>query len=128
MKYRTGQPYRICMELLSHPEGDSVISYELVLPINPDGQIDATSWADDPAACPVRRACEGHAEQRGTLARNPTGRWYFDYGTGHDAEDYQGIRDGYETFRSGALVTINENDGKSRTFRVTSMTPADVVA
>jgi hypothetical protein len=94
-----------------------------VLPLDPDGHIDATSWSDDPAACSVCHFHGGYPESYGRLARSPHGRWYFDYGTGHDAENHQGIRRGDERFRAGAFVAVNEDDGRMRTFRVISIEP-----
>lgn len=126
MNYRTGRTSRVRLELVrqhGHPRGDPLRAYELVLPLNPDGHIDATSWGDNPSACSIYRIRPGCADAQGILARAPSGRWYFDYRTGGDSTNHQGIRPGDDRFRVGAMIGVNEEDGERRTFRVASVTP-----
>ena len=104
------------VDLRYHGQG-----YELTVPLNSDGHIDATSWMDDPAACTVRRIRPGKVDALGALARSAHGRWYFDYASGHDAQDHQGIRFGDDRFAPQALVGINEDDGKTHAFRIVSV-------
>lgn len=125
MSNRTGKRCELRLELvrqLGHPSGDPGTCYELVLPLNPDSHIDATSWLDNPSSCVVRRRRPGQPDRVGRLARNQHGRWYFDYANDGGAEGDQGIRLGDDRFALGALVGINEDDGKTRTFRVVSVT------
>jgi len=122
MSYRTGHRCRIRMELvaqLGHLRGDRATGYELVLPLNPDGQIDATSWLDQPQACRVRQFRQGRVERHGVLARTPRGRWYFDYGSGRNAEEGEGLSGDH--FVRGQFIAVAEDDGKLRTYRISSV-------
>lgn len=124
MKKRTGRLCKLRLELareIGHPDGDRDTAYELTLPLDPDGHIDATSWLDDPAACIVRRIRPGKVDATGVLARSPHGRWNFDFRDGHDADDLQGIRFGDDRFVPQAFVGVNEDDGKTHAFRVVSI-------
>ena len=130
MKYRTGSACHVRLDLVrqvGHPGRQETRAYELVVPLNVDGHIDATSWLDDPTACSVHRIDRG-VDEWGVLARTPSGRWYFDFHTGHDADDHCGIVHGDANFHRGAMLRINERDGTSRTFRVTSIEPAKAEA
>jgi hypothetical protein len=124
MKSRTGTTCKLRLELareIGKPEGDRNTAYELVLPLNPDGHIDATSWLDDPVACTVRHIRPGQVDAIGVLARSAHGRWRFDYHSGHDAQDHQGIRFGDDRFVPQAFVGINEDDGRTHAYRVVSI-------
>ena len=124
MHQRTGRTCRLRLELarqVGRPEGDPNTAYELTVPLNPDGHIDATSWQDNPAACRVRRIRPNQPDAAGVLARSPQGRWYFDYHRGHDRDDHQGIRLGDDRFVPEALVCVNEDDGRTHAFRVVSV-------
>jgi len=129
MSKRTGRPCRIRMELVrqvGHPAGDGATGYELVLPLDRDGHIDATSWVDDPGACVVRRFRPGLPAAQGTLARAPRGRWYFDYGAGSSAAGHEGLAE--DRLTAGNFIAIVEDDGNLRTYRITSVTPVERVS
>jgi len=122
MKYRTGRLCRIRMELVAqigHPRGERATGYELQVPLNPDGHIDATSWLDEPGACHVRCFRRGSVDKNGILARTPRGRWYFDYGSSRDVEHDQRLNE--DRFIPGQFIPVYEEDGKLRTYRVTSV-------
>ena len=122
MKNRTGRPCRVRLERVSQlgqPHHDSATGYELMLPLNADGHVDATSWTDNPRACTVQRFRRNRPRIQGLLARTATGRWYFDYGSGKDADHFQGL--GGDRFRVGQFVGICEDDGKLWTYEVTSV-------
>ena len=126
MHHRTGSTCKLRLELgrqIGSPEGDPHTAYELTVPLNSDGHIDATSWQDNPAACRVRRIRPNRPDAAGVLARSARGRWYFDYHSGHDGDDHQGIRLGDDRFAPQSLVCINEDDGQTHAFRVVSIDP-----
>lgn len=104
----------------AHPEGDPRHGYELVLPLDGDGHIDAVAWKADRNATSVRRFRAGEEDQVGKLGRKPGGSWFFDYAAG-DADDEPGFRFNDEAFTPGEYVSIREHDGKFHTFRVVSV-------
>lgn len=106
----------------AHPEGDRSHGYDLVLPLDADGHIDAVAWKADRGATRVRRFRDGEEDQTGQLGRKPGGSWFFDYAAG-DADDEAGFRFNDEAFTRGEYVSIREHDGSFHTFRVVSVDP-----
>ena len=49
------------------PEGSSDHGYEVVVPLNADGHIDAGEWRDNKSRCAVRRFWDGEPDERGHL-------------------------------------------------------------
>lgn len=102
------------------PDGDSGHGYDLLMPLGPDGRIDAVAWKANRAATRVRRFRRNEPDQIGVLARKPGGSWYFDYAAG-DTDNEPGFRFGDEAFVAGEYVSIREQDGRMHTFRVISV-------
>ena len=127
MKIRTGRACRVRLELVrqvGHAEGNGSQGYDFVVPLNPDGRIDATSWLDDPLRCWVRRFT-GTSEKRGVLSRRRDGRWYFEYGDA-PARDRAGFN--RDRIVAGDLLGIVEADDRLRTYRIVSVEPLPVAA
>lgn len=99
-----------------HPEGDRETGYDLMVPLDADGRLDAAEWKSQQAACRVRRFRHGEEDLVGRLRRKPGGQWYFDYAEG-DRDDEVGFRLGEERFVAGEYVSILSG-GLMHTYRV----------
>ena len=103
------------------PAGDSRHGYEFVAPINRDGHLDAAEWAVRKDRCGVRSFRPGHAERRGMLRHVGRG-WRFDYVPGPE-DDEPFFKLDRHVIAPGLYVTITEEDGIERPFRIAAMTP-----
>lgn len=115
---------RIRLELArepGHPSGDSAHGYDFLVPLDAEGKIDAGLWKEHREACRVHRFRPGHDDdQLGLLVKGRAGKWFFDYAQGEE-DDEAGFRFGEERFVVGEYVSIREDDGRMRTFRVASV-------
>ncbi len=93
-----------------HPSGDREEGYDLLVPLDAAGRLDAAEWKAHQAACRVRRFRAGQDDRVGRLRRKPGGQWYFDYEEG-DRDDEIGFRLGEERFRTGEYVSVGGSDG-----------------
>ncbi|MCG7506060.1 hypothetical protein [Mesorhizobium retamae] len=92
-----------------HPGGDQNAGYDLLVPLDEEGQLDPHEWKTHQALCRVRRF-NGDGETRvGHLRRKPGGQWYFDYEAG-DQDDEIGFRLGEERFVTGEYVSIGRKN------------------
>lgn len=92
-----------------HPGGDQHAGYDLLVPLDDDGQLAPREWKTHQALCRVR-SFNGNGETRiGRLRRKPGGQWYFDYEAG-DGDDEIGFRLGEERFVTGEYVSIGHKD------------------
>lgn len=104
------------------PEGDPRHGYEFSAPLDSQGHIDATQWKAQRKFCTVRRFTAGGDEEFGHLVHGPGKRWSFHYDVGTEpAEDEPGYRFESHAFKAGEYVSITEQDGVTRTFRVVSV-------
>lgn len=114
------------------PSGSARRGYDIVAPLDPEGQIDPAQWKDVRAACRVRRLWDDE-EEVGHLVHKPGGaehaRWTFVY-DGDQAEDTEeaGYRFGAHKFRPGEYVSIRGQDGELHTFVAASVEPLPVHA
>lgn len=99
------------------PQGDPRQGYDLLVPLDAEGRIDAAAWKSVSAFCRVRRFRPDEADRVGRLARGPGGRWFFDYGVG-EADNEAGHHLGDECFIPGEYVSIREANGHFHPFRV----------
>lgn len=99
-----------------HPQGDSEEGYDLLVPLDEAGRLDAATWKTHQAFCRVRRFSDDGDEHIGRLRRKPGGQWYFDYEKG-DADNEIGFRLGEESFVTGEYVSIMQ-DGTMQTYQV----------
>lgn len=88
-----------------HPAGERQEGYDLLVPLDRDGRLDAREWKTHQAACRVRRFDENGDVRIGRLRRKPGGQWYFDYEEG-DSDDEIGFRFGEERSVTGEYVSI----------------------
>jgi hypothetical protein len=88
-----------------HPEGERREGYDLLVPLDAEGRLDARQWKTHQALCRVRRFDEEGDVRIGRLRRKPGGQWYFDYEEG-DSDDEIGFRLGEERFVTGEYISI----------------------
>ena len=91
-----------------HPGGGQQ-GYDLLVPLDGNGRLDAREWKTHQAYCRVRHFADGGEVRVGRLRRKPGGQWYFDYEEG-DRDDEIGFRLGEERFVTGEYVSIVHGD------------------
>ena len=105
------------------PLGSREHGYMLVAPLDDMDRIDAEKWKANRANCRVTRFWGSDEHEVGHLVRKPGGAWAFHYDIhGNEDDDETGYRFGDERFRPGEYVSIREQDGEMRTFRVITAT------
>lgn len=98
------------------PEGDANIGYDLLVPLTPDGHLDANEWRVHRSHCRVRAFCEGVQDKIGELRRMPGGQWYFEYNEDQQDDEF-GFRFNDERFTLGEYVSLRHGN-EMRTYRV----------
>lgn len=105
------------------PQGSRLHGYTLVAPLDNMDRIDAAEWKPNREKCRVTRFWGSDEHEVGHLVRKPGGAWAFHYDIhGNEDDDETGYRFGDERFRPGEYVSIREQDGEMRTFRVITAT------
>jgi len=99
------------------PEGDPRRGYEFVAPLNRDGHLDGTAWLAEKNNCTVRNFRPGQEDRKGLLRRVGRG-WRFDYQPGRKDDDEPFFRLDRHVIAPGFYVTVTEEDGVARPFRV----------
>ena len=108
-----------------YPDGSNTNGYEFVLPLNAEGGIDVDGWRKHKKRCRVRRFWEGEPDEQGHVVHRPGGSWVFHYDLlGDPDEDEPGFKFDSHVFKDGEYVSLREQDGEMRTFRVASVKPA----
>ena len=111
-----------------HAEGSSLDAYEFVAPLDANDHIDLEAWREKRTLCFVHRIEGGRVVERGVLVHRAGGAggatWAFDYEPGGNADEEAGYRFGAHAFAPGEYVSIRDEDGDLRTYRVTVVTPA----
>ena len=108
-----------------YPQGSASHGYEFVAPLDENGHIDAAQWRANKADCRVRRFWEGEDDEIGHLVHRNAHSWVFHYDVeGDPDEDEPGFRFDTHKFAVGEYVSIREQDGEMRTFKVASVKPA----
>ena len=103
------------------PEGSAHHGYEFVAPLDGEAHIDTEVWKECRRDCRVRRFWAEEDDEIGHL-RYRRGGWAFHYDVNGDSEiDESGFRFDSHAFREGEYVSIHEQDGKLRTFKVVSV-------
>jgi len=102
------------------PEGNPACGYELVLPLDRDGLLDAGEWRQHPEACTVRRFWQGENDGMGRLIHTRHRTWAFSYMPGEDDDEPLFH---LETHRlvPGEYVSVKEHDGQTLPFRIVSV-------
>lgn len=110
------------------PNGSAEHGYEFTAPLDAQGHIDAEGWRRGRKHCRVRRFWAGEDDELGHLARTRGGTWTFRYDiSGDPDEDEAGFKFDAHRFAEGEYVSLREQDGEMRTFRVISVKPVVAV-
>jgi len=109
------------------PEGDRDHGYEFVAPLDRNGHLDAAEWAQTKDTCGVRSFRPGHADRKGMLRHVGQG-WRFDYLPGRRDDDEPFFRLDRHIIAPGLYVTVTEDDGVQRPFRIVAVKPFPVAA
>ena len=99
-----------------HPDGERHTGYDILMPIDATGRLDAATWKRNQALCRVRRFNAGGTDLIGRLRRKPGGQWYIDYADG-EGDDEIGFHFGDERFVTGEYVSISAR-GATHTYQV----------
>lgn len=114
---------RVRLELARCPEfpqGSHEHGYDMIVPINAEGHIDADAWKLLRDRCRVKRFWGDEPDEVGHVIHKPGGTWAFHYDIrGDAAHDETGFRFESHAFVPGEYVSLKEQDGVLRTFRVT---------
>lgn len=103
------------------PEGSRRHGYEIVAPLDASGHIDAAGWRAARNRCRIRRFWAGE-DEFGRLVHTRGGSWAFHYDDSEDpADDEVGYRFADHAFEIGEYVSIRDEDGDVKTFRVVSV-------
>jgi hypothetical protein len=125
---------RIRLELARDPDfpsGSREHGYDLIAPLDAQGHISADGWKADRDHCRVRRFWGHEGEQIGHILHKPGGTggvWAFHYdirGGDKNAADESGFHFETHAFKLGEYVSIKEQDGEMRTFRVVAVVDLD---
>ena len=104
------------------PSGSRARGYEFVAPIDNDGHLVAAAWHLTRDRCRVRRFWPHEPSEVGHLVHKPGGAWAFHYDIHGDPDhDETGFHLDTHKFVPGEYVSIKEQDGMMRTFRVTAV-------
>jgi len=118
--------HRIRLELArtrDFPDGSRAHGYEVVAPLDAAGGFDAASWKERRDACRVRRFWAGEDDLLGMLIHRRDRRWAFSYVDGEDDDDEPLFKLEAHKLRPGEYVSVTEQDGETRTFRVADVRP-----
>ena len=108
------------------PEGSRDRGYDFIAPIDDRGHIVFAAWRLSRERCRVRRFWAGEADGVGHIVHKPGGTWAFHYDIHGDPQhDETGFRLEKHTLIPGEYVSIKEQDGVLRTFRVISVVELD---
>lgn len=105
-----------------HPNGSPAHGYDLVLPLDAAGALDAEGWKANPKACTVRRFWQGEADRVG-LFRHIGRGWLIDYDASTRDADEPFFKLDKHVFKVGEYVSVTETDGEMLTFRVGTVEP-----
>jgi hypothetical protein len=102
------------------PEGSPACGYEMVLPLDKDGRLDADEWRANRHACTVRRFWEREKDEHGVLVHTRHHTWAFSYAPGDDDDEPLFRLDSHRLLPR-EYVSVTEHDGVTRPFRVVSV-------
>jgi len=105
-----------------NPQGDSRHGYEFIAPVDNRGYLDPVAWRSEKGRCAVRRFHPHEAEYRGSLRHNGRG-WLFDYVPGRSSDNETIFRLDRHLIEKGLYLTITEEDGVARPFKIVNVTP-----
>jgi hypothetical protein len=101
------------------PTGSRERGYDFIAPLDADGRLVAGAWKALRDRCRVRRFWAGETDEIGHLVHKPGGTWAFHYDIhGDPSHDEAGFHLSTHIFIPGEYVSVKEQDGVLRTFRV----------
>ena len=103
-----------------HPQGSENHGYDLVVPLDEAGRIDAKLWKSHRDLCRVVHYRSDGEHDVGHMVRGPGGQWRFHYDVKGDEEDAAGYRFADERFTVGEYISIVEM-GKPHTYHVVTV-------
>lgn len=92
-----------------HPDGDRREGYDLLVPLDESGHLDAAEWKENQSLCRVRRFRPEGEDMIGRLRRKSGGQWYFDYAQGQ-SDDEIAFHLSDERFVQGEYISIRNGD------------------
>lgn len=101
----------------NHPQGSELHGYDLVIPLDMQGRIDAELWKSHRELCRVVHYRSDEEHDIGHLVRQPGGQWKLRYDIQGDEGDAEGYHFADERFTVGEYVSIKEDDS-THTYRV----------
>jgi hypothetical protein len=108
------------------PNGSSERGYDFIVPLDAKGHVDLAAWKALRERCRVRRFWAHEREEVGHIVHKRGGRWAFHYDIhGDPSQDETGFHFETHAFIPGEYVSITEQDGALRTFRVASVREID---
>lgn len=108
------------------PDGSHERGYDFIVPLDATGHIDAEAWRALRDRCRVRRFWEGSDDEVGHVVHKPGGGWAFRYDIrGSAGQDEPGFHFERHAFIPGEYVSLKEQDGVMRTFRVVRVAELD---
>lgn len=120
---------RIRLELArtaDFPEGNPNYGYEFVAPLDYEARLDAEAWLEAAQLCTLRHFVPGAEDVHGELIYRGNGEWAFSYRPG-DADDEVIYHLREHLLREGEYVSVTEQDGVVRPFRVVSIEALHIV-
>jgi hypothetical protein len=102
------------------PDGSADHGYEFVAPLADDGSLAAEVWQTSKDKCVVTRFWGDEEETKGRLRHVGQG-WRFDYDPKDDSDDEPFFKLDRHKLTPGSYVSITEQDGVQRPFRVVSV-------
>lgn len=103
-----------------HPSGSDEIGYDLIVPLLPDGRIDARRWKEERDLFSFRHFRQGEEVETGHMIHKSGGSWAFRADILGDDDEAAAYRFQDERFTVGEYVSIREDDGL-HTYRVASV-------
>jgi hypothetical protein len=104
------------------PDGDPHHGYEFIVPLTRQGHADAEAWSRNKEGCTVRSFHSGQRDRYGHL-RHVSRGWRFDFGPGHGDDDEPLFKLDKHLIAKGLYLTVMEDDGLQRPFRIATITP-----
>lgn len=101
-----------------HPDGDHATGYDLFVPLDERGRIDAEAWRSNRKQCVVRKFTRNSQSATGLIRHGPGGRWEFDYDETAPFPDEWGIHLADEAFVLGEYISIRGPNKETHTYRV----------
>ena len=108
------------------PNGSGERGYDFIAPLDGKGHIDLAAWKELRERCRVRRFWAHEAAAVGHILHKQGRTWAFHYDIhGDTTHDEAGFKFDGHAFIPGEYVSIQEQDGVLRTFRVVSIRDVD---